>query len=229
MPNYPQSDIIRRFFTKGQPLELNKGELVLSSASATDGVFYISTGFVKIYSISDAGEEYVHIVYGPGELFPLLATYLNFATDSLFYEALSETLVWRMSRDWFMRFIAGSIEASNAMALQLAQQFQFFSERVDNLEYKKASERVAYSLLFLANRFGVRKGQSIVIEAPITHDLLASSVNLARESVSREFEKLERENIVERAAHHIVITDVNRLTDKLSEPIGFVHWHLLQP
>jgi CRP-like cAMP-binding protein len=112
------------------------------------------------------------------------------------------------------------------MSLQLASQLQVFVDRLDNLEYKKASERVAYSLLFLASRFGVRQGLKVRIAAPITHTLLADSINLARESVSRELKKLENDRFVIHKDHQFIIEDVDGLTQSLTQPVGMHNWSI---
>jgi CRP-like cAMP-binding protein len=106
------------------------------------------------------------------------------------------------------------------MARQLARQFTVFSDRIDNLEYKKSGERLAYRLLFLASRFGVRRNNRTVIDLPITHEVLAGTINLARESVSREMEKLERRGIISRINHQIIINNMVALRETLSQPLN---------
>jgi CRP/FNR family transcriptional regulator len=225
MPRYPQSSIIHRLFYKGQPLVAAKGEIILGN-DVTKGVYYISTGYIKVYSISQAGEEFVHIIYGPGEIFPLVWAYLGIQPESLFYQAMSSTTLWRLSRDWFNVFITGQLEFAHAMSVQLAQQFRIYIDRVDNLEYKRASERVAYQLLFLASRFGIRANAGYVIDPVVTHDVLAGSINLARESVSRELEKLERQRIIRFQDRHILIHNVQALAAKLNRPVNLERWYL---
>lgn len=227
MPNDRQRAIIRHLFTRGQPLLVPKGEIVLGNEPEPNGVYYISSGFIKIYSVSDTGQENLHIVYGPGELFPLIWAYLGIEPESLYHQALSDCTLWRLSRDWFQHFIKHNAPVSYAVSLQLAYQFSIYSDRVDNLEYKKASERVAYRLLFLAYRFGKKSNGRITIDAPITHEVFANSINLARESVSREMETLEHERIIEKPDRVIVIRDIKRLAERLSRPVNLTNWHLV--
>lgn len=226
MARYPQSDSIRKIFSKGQPMTIGKGELILGNDKQPDGVYFISTGYVKVYSIGNNGDEYVHIIYGAGEIFPILWAYLDVEPEARFYTAISNCVVWRLSRVWFDHFVHSNVDVCYAFSLQLAQQFRVLTDRVDNLEYKKADERVAYRILFLANRFGVRQGDCVVIDPPITHEIFASTINLARESVSREFQRLVRQGIVSWDDHRMIIHDVNVLAKKLSRPVNLSHWYL---
>jgi CRP-like cAMP-binding protein len=221
-----ESKLIRKFFTMGRPHTFKRGEIMLGNDLEPDGVYFISSGYVKIFTISDSGDEYLHIIYGHGEIFPIIWAYLGTAPDGEFYQALVDTVTWRISRDWFTRLIQANPNLGYALSLQLARQFQVFTDRVDNLEYRKASERVAYRLVFLASRFGIRSGNRITIDVPLTHDTFANSINLARETVSRQIELLEKEHIIETLPQHFVILDVPALMSKMSRPNNIKNWVL---
>ncbi|HSX29071.1 MAG TPA: Crp/Fnr family transcriptional regulator [Candidatus Saccharimonadales bacterium] len=219
MPKYRQSSLVRNLFTKGQPLAFSKGECILGNDAEPDGVYFLDTGYVKAYSISNEGDEYLHVIYGSGDIFPLPWAYLGTWSEHLFYEGISDCVVWRISRDWFHYFVTQRLDVSHAMSLEVAQQLRLFGDRLDNLEYKKASERVACRVLQLAGRFGVERENEMVIDSPITHENLANSINLARESVSRELERLEHDRIITRANHRIHIRDLGALTARLGRPL----------
>ncbi|HEY4161145.1 MAG TPA: Crp/Fnr family transcriptional regulator [Candidatus Saccharimonadales bacterium] len=217
MAGYAQSPKIRDLFTRGQPLSFDRGDIILGNEAVPDGIYYISTGYVKCYSISKDGDEYMHIIYGSGEIFPLLWAYLDVPETPLFYEAISTCSLWRIAREWFGAYMQKDLELCYAMSVQLAQQFRMFTNRVDNLEYKRARDRLLYRLLYLASRFGTRDGDGVVIEAPLTHEIFASSINLSRESVSREMEKLYKEKLIERTnGTKIRIVSPEMLRAKLS-------------
>ncbi len=129
--------------------------------------------------------------------------------------------MWRISQENFIKAVRADLELSNAFGTQLARQFKIYAERVDNLEYKKANERIAYRLLFLASRFGVKNKDTIVIDAPITHELFANSINLARESVSREMGRLTEKGIIAKVDHRIIITDLAALKNIVGDLSDF--------
>lgn len=203
-----------------------KGNIILGNELEPSGVYYISSGYIKVYSIGDDGDEYIHIIYGKGEVFPIIWAYLGERTETVFHQAMTDTLTWRLSRDWFNQFIQSHLPLSYAMSVQLARQFQIYTDRVDNLEYKKAAERVAYRLLFLASRFGTHDGDKIELGVPITHEQLARTINLARETVSRQLERLEKQKIVQDDNHLITILNVPALVAKISRPSNIKNWNL---
>jgi CRP/FNR family cyclic AMP-dependent transcriptional regulator len=222
-----QSDQIRHLFNKGQPLAYGKGEVILGNTPMPDQVYYIGDGYVKIYSISDDGHEFLHIIYKPGELFPLTWAYLDVMPLSLYFEALTNCTLWRISKQWFKELVTTDVDMAYALSLQAVEQFRVYSDRLDNLQYKKAGEKVAYRLLFLASRFSVKTPDGTLINTPITHEILSNSINLARESASRAMEELEKQHIIKVVGHRILILDIQALAQQLSKPIDLKSWHLL--
>lgn len=212
------------FFNSARQKKYSTGELVLSGEDPS-GVICIQDGFVRVYSISDDGDRYIHILYKKGEIFPLIWALQNIRRR-IFYEAASEVVVAEASKEDFIEFIKKDAEVAYDVLEQLAQQFYIFADRLDNLEYKSARERIAYRLVFLASRFGKRDGKSVVIKAPLTHELISESINLARETVSREIEKLEKNDLIGRKDGNIVIKDIDRLSQEFSEPITLDLWGL---
>jgi CRP/FNR family cyclic AMP-dependent transcriptional regulator len=226
VPKYPQSALIHQIFTKGQPIAVGKGEVILGNESSPNGVYFINTGYVKIYTISDDGDEYLHIIYGSGEIFPMVWAYLDVEPKQLYYQSISDCVLWRISRSAFNEQLEQDHALAQAMSQQLARQFLFYADRVDNLEYKKINERVAYRLLALGSRFGYKEGTQIIIDAPITHEIFADSIKMSRESVSRALEKLEKKKIIKKINNRIHILNAEALSTTLSKPVNMDIWYL---
>lgn len=211
-------------FKSGKQKRYSAGELVLRG-EAPSGVIMIQDGLIRVYSISDEGNRYVHVLYKAGELFPLIWA-MQDIRRRIFYEAATEVTVYEAARSEFLQLIKSDALASYDVLAQLAGQFYIFADSLDNLQYKSAHERVAYRLVFLASRFGVVDGNKIIIKAPLTHEFISESINLARETVSREMENLEKKNLVGREHGLIVIKDIKRMSEEFSEPITMDLWGL---
>ncbi len=216
---------IQKMFRGGRLLKYKAGEIILRAGDLPSGVYYLSSGYVKAYALTDEGDENLHLIYKPPELFPLVWA-LQGRAKNVFYEALTTAELWRLSKEEFL----SAAEADNAVAMellrQLADQFSIYADRIDNLEYSDAYQRVVYRLLFASARFGKRRGSSVTIEAPMTHQLIANSVRLSRETTSREFQRLERQKLITYKGRYIVIPDVHKLQAELGEIISEDFWGL---
>jgi CRP-like cAMP-binding protein len=92
----------------------------------------------------------------------------------------------------------------------------------------KANERLVYRLVILSARFGQKRGDQIRLDKLFTHSLIGSTINLTRETVSREFERLMHKGLVDSVDHEIVINDINKLHEELGNPISEYLWRLLE-
>lgn len=203
------------FFKKGRRLSYSKDEIILGPFARPRGIYFIEHGFVKIYSINKQGNENIHIIYKPGEIFPFIWALKNIQHD-VYYTAINDCQIRLVSRRDFIKHIKTSVVASNLILVQLANQLDIHIKRIVNLEYKRVNERVAHRLLVLAARFGKKRGEKITIKVPLTHQTIADSINMTRESVSREIERLEKQNTIEYSEHEIVINNAKKLAKEFN-------------
>jgi len=217
---------LENFFMTGRSVHAAKGDIVLRGDEINADIFYVSKGLIKVYSINDQGDEYIHILYKENDIFPLIWAFRG-KHRRVFYEALDSAVLWKLPKERFLSHMKESTSA-DAFSLieQMAEQFSVYADRIDNLQYKTAKEKVVYRLLFLASRFGKRSGNEVVIDAPITHKVIADSINLTRESVSREIEKLSGAGVISTDTNKIVIKDLKKLGGQFSEPVSLDLWGL---
>jgi CRP-like cAMP-binding protein len=214
------------FFLSGRSVRYGKSEVVVVGDDSEPEVFYIGKGYIKVYSINDEGEEYIHVIYKKGEIFPLIWA-LRDLKRHVFYESIGSSVLWKMPKEDFLAYIKlHTNDVTFALLEQMAEQFGIYADRLDNLEYRSAYERVVFRLLFLAGRFGKKDGTKIIIDVPLTHKVIAQSVNLARESVSRELELLTEKKLISHVEGKIIINNVKKLSHEFSEPVSLDLWGL---
>ncbi len=217
--------LLLSLFRTGRDEDYAKGEVIIQAGEKPRGVYLIEDGHVVVYSITDNGEKNIHIIYRPGEVFPLIWA-VNGNLRNVYYEALNEVSLCRLSRDTFNGAIEMDSKFAQLLLQQSVEQFRIFADRLDNLQYTGARQRVIYRLLFLAGRFGHKVEGKWVIEAPISQEIIAASINVARETASREIEKLEADGIIGYHNHHIVLKDLARMRSELGEPTSPDIWGL---
>jgi CRP-like cAMP-binding protein len=212
---------LRKIFTTGARRIYGKGEVIRRSDEPTTEIFYIESGFVKVYSLNNRSEIYVHLIYTKGEVFPLRwLTGSNL--QNLYYEALSPCELFALPREIFTKELDASKELTAATLHRVINQFALYVDRLDNLQYKYAQERVIYRLLFLARRFGVAQDDgTCLIDAPISQQLIANSINVSRENVSRELERLNKKGLIKYVNKQIVIQDSAELHSLIPGQLSF--------
>jgi len=206
-----KSEKLTALFHSGRQLTYQKNETILRARETPRGVYLIESGVIKIYSLSKRRNEHVHHIFGPGDFFPIIWPFRQ-SIRSLYYEALSPTTLWLIPRDTFKDFITSNPDVMAELLEELIDRYHLYSGRIDNLLHSDARQRSAYRLLSLANRFGVKTKDGIVIDAAITHIDLAHSINMTRETFGRTLSRLQQKGIIGHDdQHHIVICDLAAL------------------
>lgn len=108
MPNAHEHKELRskldRFFHEGRTITYKKGEILIRPEDEPNGVFLISTGFVKAYAITKYGEENLLLVRGSGSIFPLIWAFTGLHRE-ITYEAMEPTIIWRRNKDDYRKFL----------------------------------------------------------------------------------------------------------------------------
>jgi CRP-like cAMP-binding protein len=209
------AELVELFRSGGRKLEFNKGDFIIHPGELPPGVFYIHTGIVKAYDITRYGDENLLIIRKENELFPLIWA-ITGQERQVIYQALVSTTVWRISRPQFIEFMQNHPGALAPLLDMTLEMYRLHSERILNLEYRTVRERIVSFLLTMASRFGARTPEGVLIEVPLRHQDIASSVNATRETTSRELSALERKGLVLTKQSLILLKDIQALESQLS-------------
>ena len=205
---------VQRLRQLGRRVSYKKGEIILRPTDEAGDIYFIDSGLVKTYSVDDHGEQYLHVIYGEDEMFPL-AWIINKEGLNVIYEALTDCVVIRLSKKIFLDAIRTEVDISYSVLCKILNQFAVFAARVDNLEYKTARQRLAYRLILLSHRFGIKDHNGGIVLPAMTHHDLASSINLARESVSRELSRFEKHNLITSGGGQLTVLSLDGLRKQI--------------
>ncbi|HSW80495.1 MAG TPA: Crp/Fnr family transcriptional regulator [Candidatus Saccharimonadales bacterium] len=211
LANKKQSEeFIGLFHRHGTKLSYKKGEFIIRPGDTPSGIFFIESGTVKAYDITKYGEENLLAIRKPGEIFPLIWT-ITGEGRQIIYEALAPTVIWRVKRELFMASINKLPDLVFPMLDIILEMYRIHSERILNLEYRSVRERLIAFLLIMAGRFGKETPEGIVIDVPLRHQDIASSINSSRETTSREMIALERKDLLKNSQAFITLLDIEKL------------------
>jgi len=213
-------------FKSGRQIYVQKGQYIIRGEDEPQGVYYLSSGLIRAFGINQRGEEYTFAIIAPGEAFPL-----NWLTEKInrqiFFQALTTGELYLLSREDVLRQAQADGLFCYGLLHKALDDVGLLIDRIDNLEYKYASERLAYRLLFLAKRFGEKQPDgSYLIRVPVSQQIIASSINASRESVNREFERLQQKGYVRFTGPLISITDIEALKHMFPVPLSPNWWEM---
>jgi CRP-like cAMP-binding protein len=205
-----QVEAFIKLFHQGNRLTYQKGEYIIRAGEVPSSVFYVEEGLVKAFNISKYGEENLLIIRRSHEIFPLIWA-LTGQEREIIYQALDTVVLWRISRADFLDYMANPANPLSPLLDMVTEMYRIHSERILNLEYRTVRERLVSFLLTMSNRFGKETPEGLLIDVPLRHQDIASSINASRETTSRELSILDRKGLISNSQLYFMIKDRDAL------------------
>lgn len=206
---------ISSYFSDGMTYHFKSGETIVNGYDEPDGVYLVKKGFVKSYSTSDDGHANLLIVHEEGEILPLPWALDGYHRTGLFYEAMGDVTVIKTSKDKLRIMMGNNMWLTQEILNQAVNVIAIYTQRIQILEFRSARGRVIAEVLMLAERFGNVTNNKVIIDAPITHQDIADSINMNRETASRALEQLFDEKLIGQTDHLFTILDLKKLREEL--------------
>ncbi len=193
-------------------------EQVLSDKDKTHDVYFIISGKVRATIFSATGKEVTFRDMGPGSTFGDLSA-IDGQARSANIITLEDSLIAWMSAENFWKTLEQHPVVSHAMLKILTGLIRRLSERVVEFSTLGAKNRLHAELLRLA-RDSMLDENTARIAPPPTHAEIASRISSHREAVTRELHKLAGAGLLERRKGELIVHDVDRLTQMVSQVKG---------
>ncbi len=209
------AELVDFFRLHGAKQTYKKGDFIVRPGEAPPGIFYIYEGLVKAYDITKYEEENLLIIRKQDEIFPLIWA-ITGKERAIIYRTLAPTVTWRISRKKFLEFIGQNPDALAPLLDMTMEMYRLHGERILNLEYRTVRERIISFLLTMSQRFGNDTREGLLIEVPLRHQDIASSVNATRETTSREIAALVRKGLIDNRNSFTLLKNVDALRKLIS-------------
>lgn len=209
------AEFVDFFRAQGLKQTFRKGDFIIRPGESPNGVYYIYQGLVKAYSITKYNEENLLIIRKQDEIFPLIWAIAD-RERKIIYQALAPTVTWRIDRKTFLELIKNQPDTLVPLLDMAVEMYRLHGERILTLEYRTVRERIISFLLTMGQRFGQQTNDGLLIEVPLRHQDIASSVNATRETTSRELSALEHKGLLENKQLFTLLKDVKALRKHLA-------------
>ena len=214
-PHIIRDQSIIAHFSAGKQLQFSIGDTIINGFDEPDGVYLVKVGFVKAHSVSQAGQGNLLLIHEAGEFIPLPWALDGPHLTGLFYEAMSDTTVLRVPKDTLRAAMGSNPWLSQEISRQTINIITVYTQRIQALQFRSARGRILAELISLAERFGKTDKDNILIAAPITHQDIADSINMTRETASRALEQLFEEGLIAQTDHLFTVCSLSKLRAEL--------------
>jgi CRP-like cAMP-binding protein len=205
---------IQDFFGQFPLRHYRAGDTLLQADDNPTHIFYLESGRVKQYDISDRGDEMVLNAFKPPAYFPMSYA-INRTPNEYFYEAESDTAARLVPLADALAFVQSNPDVLYDLLARVYQGTDGLLGRLAHLMSGSAHSRVLYELYIESQRFGQPRGSGVAIT--IHESDIGAHAGLARETVSREIHKLKQQGLISVHKGEITIQDPGRLAALLDQ------------
>ncbi len=190
-----------------------KGMIIFHKGSPGQTLYVIESGKVRIFILSESGQEISVNIYGPGDVFGELSL-LDGLPRSAGAVALERTVTYTLHRDDFLRHLEAYPRMAKSIMEVLSTRLRYTTIYAESLSFLDVYGRVAAKLLELADRYGVKK-DGIEIDLRLTQAELATWVAATRESVNKVLGTFRDQGLIQVEGQRITILDMPGLRRRI--------------
>jgi len=198
---------IDKFLSKYKTIKYKKGQVLVRMGDTFDKVIIEKEGFARVYKTNNDNSEISWPILKPMWLFSLITSFTG-GKSQYNVETVTEMEAWSVPIEEFNEYIK---DFKSDLYLSIIKELVELSSKTEELVLADSYTKVMILLSDLANNFGKRSGNEILIDFNIPHRVMASITGLTRETVTLQILKMQKKGILENKKRTVVIKDLSKL------------------
>jgi len=191
-----------------------KGVIIFHRDSPGQTLYIIESGKVRMFLLSESGQEISLNIHGPGESFGELAL-LDGLPRSLGAVTMDRTVVLTLHRDHFLRHLRSQPLTAMSIIEMLSRRLRYTTDYAGNLAFLDVYGRVAARLLELAGLYGVPSAEGLEIDLRMTQAELASCVAATREFVNKVLGAYRDQGLIRIDGQRVTVVNLQGLRNRV--------------
>lgn len=201
---------IRRLGEISEAIVVERGKLVYRPGEASDRVFLLRTGRVKVSRLSEDGKQVTLAVLGPMELFGELAMAGEQVREEV-AEVVEDAVVFAFEREAFETFLLRHPDLALRVTRMMGHRLRRSESQIQDILFKDVRTRLAHTLARLAEEFGKTDPKGVRLSVRLTQTELAHLIGSTRETTSTIFNEFRRQGLVDNDERYVIVRDLEAL------------------
>ena len=186
---------------------IQRDQAMFTEGDRDQGLCIIETGWVKVVKMSTDGREQIIDFAGPGQALNALSVFAEVPSPATAI-ALEDSRIWTIQQQTLLALLENHPQLARSIIQTIANRFQHLLGLVEDLSLRSVEQRLARLILSQAG------GGSIQRRNWATQTEIAARIGTVPDVLSRVFQKLAKEGLIEVSRHQIKIIDPEGLRQK---------------
>jgi len=206
-----------QFFQPFPLQRFRKHESIIREGDTFDKIYYLKSGFVRLYTLTKSGKEISFHIYSPGDIFPSFLTFAK-SNSTHYFEAVSPiTEVYSAPKKKFDTFAKNTPGVLSDLTLRAGKIMDMALKHFENIISESSYNNVRSTLVYLCSIYQPYFKDKSICEIPCSHQEIASWINTTRETVTRQIQKLAEKHLIEATHRHVIIKNIRSLENDNDE------------
>lgn len=189
---------IKSFFENYSSVVYENHDIIIFAGEKLNFAYYIESGVVNMYDISEKGNRSILNTFKPGAFFPM-SNIINSVEPRYFFEANEETVLRKAPSSDVVVFLKKNSDVMYDLLSRTYRGTDGLFGKISELMQGDVTSRVLNELRICAARFGVEENElGYVLKKKMTESDLSERTGLARETISRSVKKLKEDKKVDK-------------------------------
>jgi CRP-like cAMP-binding protein len=189
----------------------DKDQFIYFEDEASDHIYLIAEGRVKIGSYTEDGKEVTKAILSAGEIFGELALIGQEKRNDFAQAMDNETTICPMNIDDMKELMAQNKALSLKIYKLLGLRIKKLERKVESLVFKDSRTRIVEFLKDWAHEKGKKVGFETMMKNYLTHKDIAALTGTSRQTVTTILNELKEKNIINFDRRRILVRDMDKL------------------
>lgn len=195
--------------------EIKGAEPIYFANEPSQTIFFLKTGRVKISKYFSDGSEKIIAIINPGEIFGEMA-YLDENQRTDYAVTVEPSLICAINKNDLSSFIEKNPELNLKLTKILGLKLKSFSERIEDLIFKDANQRIASFILRYAEKNGKIIGNQVFIKPFLKHQNIGELTACSRQTVNYFLTNLRNKKIIDFDRSKLIINNIAEIKKIIS-------------
>ena len=182
-------------------LTLRKDQVLFHEGDKASDYYQVEEGSVKMFIVSQGGQEFIQGIFGAGESFGEPAVIGNFPYPGS-SAAIEPSKVWKLPGDYFLQMLKENFELHLKLDQVLCHRLRYKSMVLSEISSHDPEHRILTLLNYFKSK-NLKESDELQIMIPYTRQQLADMSGLRVETVIRTIKKMEKDGKLTLEGHKI--------------------------
>jgi CRP/FNR family transcriptional regulator len=172
--------------------KFKKNEIILHEKDTNMFMYIILQGKVKVIRITEDGKEVLLAMHQTGDFFGEMSL-IDGKTAPATVMVTEDSHIIIISKENFYSILFNNEKVLKALLQIMSSRLRDSWEIINVLSFSNATQRIKTILFLLSGKHGEKKDNGITINTKLTHQNIASMSGVARETVTRIIDRLQKD------------------------------------